>query len=576
MVVTLVVIGIASGYVEITQSRKEILDLMRIEAESLIDAITLSGENAAIAYGEIETLLEKQRQNPVPSLKRGDAESTASSQSHFEQMLSDYRRRLGVGRLIQDLGSNKEIAYLAIQDEQGIIAASKNVKSLPRISNDPFLTAVSTGDTIASRVTKFSSEEVFEVVTPFTVQGERFGLLRVGLKMDAVNHAIARTGQRAILVGLGFLVVIVVLFNFLIGQQNYQLLTQAHAKIQTYTGNILQSMADAVVAVNRDGRITVFNRAAEKLFGMAPESAIGKRCADILHGEMSLLDKTLETGAGLNDAEVRHRLDGRTITLTVTTSLIHNAVGEIDSAVAVLKDLTEKKALEENLRQREKLSAMGELASGVAHEIRNPLNSISMIAQRFIREFLPVTKQEEYQQLAKAIVVETRRVSDIIQRFLAFARPPMLNLEIADLNEVAERALTLVASEAQQKGVELHRELEFTLPKLALDRNQMEQVFLNLLQNSLHATDAGGEIVLRTYLRDNAIITEVADTGHGISKEHFGKIFDLYFTTKESGTGMGLSIVHRIVSEHGGRIEVESEVENGTRVKLIFPVNVKS
>lgn len=675
LVLSLVFLGAAAGYWELTQSRKEILELMRIEAQSLIEAMTLAGESAAVSYGEAERLLDEKLQTTGefllhlvresrqidPALEQilqqdiiffafltdrsgrqrqmlyaapaGEADTGQSrrpdpfdasriaafleplftdtlevisgfmqnhrGELHYAlalrtrapfnrqsaggngtealvlctdpQLLLDFRRRIGIGRLIQDLGNSAEVAYIALQDEQGIIAASENVRSLSRIDSDPFLQQVAARDSLSWRIHDFVGEAVFEMAQPFVVRGERFGLLRVGLNMQAVEYTIARTGQRAVLVGIGLLIVVIVLINFLVGQQNYQLLTESYTKIKTYTGNILYHMADAVVAVDRHGKITLFNRAAEKMFAVPAEEAIGKSCRHILHGRSSLLDRALAAGEGESDVEVTYRLNGRAITLSVTTTVIRNAAGEIDSAVAVLKDLTEKKALEETLRRQEKLSAMGELASGVAHEVRNPLNSISMIAQRFLREFQPRENEPEFRSLARAVVAESRRVNEIIQRFLAFARPPKLQRAPVDLNALLRDTVTLVQSEAAQKGIMLRHAFANDLPALHLDGNQMTQVFLNLLQNSLHATRRGGEIGVRTRHTDGEILVEIEDTGEGIPEKNLQRIFDLYFTTKAEGTGMGLSIAHRIVTEHGGRIHVESKVGRGTKFVIILP-----
>ncbi|MFQ5771290.1 MAG: PAS domain-containing protein, partial [bacterium] len=350
-----------------------------------------------------------------------------------QNVLLEFRRRVGIGRLIQDIGQNEEIAYIVLQDEEGIISATKNISSIVRLSRDPFLVQALSKNELISRVTQFEGQDVFEVVKPFAVQGNVFGLIRVGIKMDAAHQAVTRTVQRAAAVALGFIIIGVILFNFLVTHQNYALLTDAYAKIKTYTGNILQNMADAVVAVNQDGRITLFNRAAEKLFRKSAEKAVGRSCRDIIDNQTSLLDQTLLTGKGLRDEEVDYQINGHKTILNVTTTLLKNADGQIDSAVAVLKDLTEKKAWEERLQRQEKLTAMGELASGVAHEIRNPLNAISIIAQRLSWEFAPKDNADEYRELAQSMVSETRRVSQIIARFLEFARPPKLILQKHDI-----------------------------------------------------------------------------------------------------------------------------------------------
>lgn len=486
-------------------------------------------------------------------------------------LLLDYRKRAGIGRLIQNLGENEEIAYIVLQDDEGLISATKNITSISSLASDSLLQQVFLNSRSFSRIQDFEGEEVFEVARPFTINGEIFGLIRVALKMDVANQAVTRTIQRAVVIILGFIVLGVILFNFLMTYQNYNLLTEAYSKIQTYTGNILENMADAVVAVNRSGRITLFNRAAEKLFGRTSKNVIGHSCQDIIGEQTSLLDRTLSTGQEVRDQEVEYQLENDQATLSVTTNLLRDHQDEIDSAVAVIKDLTEKKAWEQRLRRQEKLTAMGELASGVAHEIRNPLNAISIIAQRFGWEFKPTENEQEYRDLANSIVSETQRVSSIIERFLEFARPPVLNLQRHDLPEVLRNVFTVVESEAKEQGVALKLDGSESV-ELKLDRNQMQQVFLNLLQNSLQATPAGGTIEVKIS-RDGAdAMVEVRDTGKGIPPEHLNRIFDLYFTTKENGTGMGLSICHRIVTEHAGRIEVSSEEGKGTTFKIYLPV----
>ena len=651
----LTLLGIIGGYIEITQSRRDVMELLRREGETVTDAMSVSAENAVQAYGEIETHIEKQLLNTARLLKHLEGENNLSQkaftdlmtesgvarsfyvdkkgkwlkfaypeagpvdfqkqglaqfvqplfhdnlenesgyiqdwqgQSHYaialkatEQtawvlcanpgILLDLRKRVGLGRLIQDIGQNKEIAYIVLQDEQGIIAATANVSTMSNLNNTPFLQRAMETNQLTSRVTAFEGSDIFETVKPFFVNGQTFGLIRVGLQMDAVNEAVTRTIQRAVAVAFGFIIIGVILSNFLVSNQNYNLLTEAYSKIKTYTGNILENMADAVVAVNRNGRITLFNRAAEKLFNKSSQAVTGKPCRDIIGQQTSLLDEALSTGKGIRDKEVNYELNGHKNILSVTTTLLRNNAGEIESAVAVIKDLTDKKSLEEKLRRQEKLTAMGELASGVAHEIRNPLNAISIIAQRFAAEFEPVDRKEEYRDLANSVVSATLQVSSIIEKFLKFARPPELNLHKQCLNDVVTKMVTLVESQAKEKRLQLDFVTSGRL-ELFIDCTQMEEVLLNVLQNSIQATSAGGQIRLQLYEENSNAIIRISDTGVGIPPEHLNRIFDLYFTTKNDGTGMGLSVSHRIVTEHGGRLTVSSEVGKGTTFKIILPMN---
>jgi signal transduction histidine kinase len=222
-------------------------------------------------------------------------------------------------------------------------------------------------------------------------------------------------------------------------------------------------------------------------------------------------------------------------------------------------------------QRKDRMTAMGELASGVAHEIRNPLNAIGMIVQRFEREFMPTEGVEEYRTLARTVRSEVDRVNAIIRQFLDFARPPKLYRKSVDLDMFLDETATIVASKAEAKGIALHREFGGG-GILSLDREQMKQAVLNLLINAIDATPAGGRIALRSVVGDKGVVVvEVTDTGSGIPQELRNRIFDPYFTTKEEGMGMGLSLTHRIVAEHGGSIEVESEVGKGSTFRIKVP-----
>ncbi|MDZ7261522.1 MAG: ATP-binding protein [candidate division KSB1 bacterium] len=486
--------------------------------------------------------------------------------------LLNFRKEIGVGRLMQDIGGYEGIAYIVLQDEEGIIMASKNVVRMPKLTRDPFLMKALKQQTVASRIVPYESQEVFEVVTPFIIGKESYGLFRVGLKMGHVQEANARTKRRLLIMSLALGVFGIIIFNFVMVNQNYTILNDAYRRIQTYTGNILENMADSVIAIDRHRRITVFNRAAEQLFQIPAEQALGKTCRELLKADISPLERTLESGESLKNFEMSYRIGERNAIVSLSTSVLFDNQGQVDTAIAVIKDLTEQKALEENLHRKEKLTAMGELASGVAHEIRNPLNAIGMVTQRLAREFEPRTDVEEYQQLTQMMVNEVRRINEIIQQFLRFARPPELNLTKTDVNELIQSTLTLVSAQARNKNITLEQSLQ-PVPKLFLDQSQIKQVLLNLLQNSLEATNGGGRIGIQSRYEPGELILTVADTGVGIPRENLTKIFNLYFTTKQEGTGLGLSLVHQIISQHNGRIHVESEVGQGTKVVIYLPVN---
>ena len=395
------------------------------------------------------------------------------------------------------------------------------------------------------------------------------GLLRVGLSMDAVREAERRVVRQVVAV-IGLLTGAAAVFIGLIAlRQSYALLRRAHARLESTTGNVLSGMADAVVAVDREGRITVFNRAAERLFGCAAAEAVGRRCADLVAGPPSILEDILR-GEPVTDFECQHEiLPGRRLILNVSTAPLRDEEGRIDGGVAVLHDLTERKRLEEEAQRRDRLTAMGELASGVAHEVRNPLNAIGVIAQRLKREFVPAEDAGSYRTLLDTVRAEVERVNGIVTQFLEFARPPDLSPVKADVAVLLEEAVRIVESRAREKGLSVRRAFD-GVGKAALDPDQMKQALLNLLTNALDATERG-TITVAARNGDAEVEISVSDTGCGILPEDLSRIFDLYFTTRLEGTGLGLSLVHRIVAEHGGRIHVDSEVGKGTTFTIILP-----
>jgi signal transduction histidine kinase len=263
--------------------------------------------------------------------------------------------------------------------------------------------------------------------------------------------------------------------------------------------------------------------------------------------------------------------DGKTavVITSVTTTLKHD--GTPESRTLLIKDLTEAKRLEKEVQRKEKLTAMGELASGVAHEIRNPLNAISMIAQRYEKEFIPKKNVKEYNALTRVLKKEAVRVNKIIQQFLLFARPPKIRLEKKSAKEFAQHLSVLFAPLAADKRIAFRSSVDDSM--LFIDEEQMTQALLNLLQNSLDATPEKGEIQLTIKKTGSNSELTVSDTGSGIPPGERERIFDLYYTTKSGGTGLGLGITHRIISQHGGTIDVHSEVGKGSTMIIRLPVS---
>jgi len=481
--------------------------------------------------------------------------------------LVEFRKRIGIGKLVKDLGDNTGIDYVAIQDRAGVLAATSQVKEMSSIEHDSLLVLALEQDTVLTRKVTFEGHETFEVVKRLAIEGSTVGVLRIGLSMDELRSTEERMTRRLLIISVVLVAIGALVFSAIVINQNYRVVSQRYAQIQSFTGNILENMRDAVIAIDGDSRVTIFNRQAEALFGTTANEVVGRLLPELTDSSAKCLAKVF----GTSEAEFLLECQpGRTRIVSVTRSTTAKPDGTFESRTAVIKDLTDAKNMERELQRKDKLRAMGELASGVAHEIRNPLNAISMIAQRYEREFMPRKGLKEYRSLTNVLKKESARVNNIVLQFLKFARPPKLQKSRVSANEFVAHVATLFEGQAESKGIRFSAECSH-VDTIQIDSEQMTQAILNLLQNALDATPRGGTISLNVSQLDQSVLFAVTDTGSGIPPERMNRIFDLYYTTKSDGTGMGLGITQQIVSQHQGRIDVTSELNQGTTFVITIP-----
>jgi signal transduction histidine kinase len=224
---------------------------------------------------------------------------------------------------------------------------------------------------------------------------------------------------------------------------------------------------------------------------------------------------------------------------------------------------------EEQLRRADRLSALGELSAGMAHEIRNPLGSIKGAVEILKDDYSPEEAKYEFIEI---LLKETDRLNRIVQEFLGFARPKLPEFQRADVNEAIESVLTLTAHEARKAGITVSRRLDPSIGKRSIDAGLLNQAFLNLILNAIQAMPEGGVLTVESGIRDDRLEIKISDTGVGISEENRKKLFTPFFTTKKNGTGLGLAIVHRIIENHRGSIDVASEPGKGTTFTVRIPI----
>ena len=355
-----------------------------------------------------------------------------------------------------------------------------------------------------------------------------------------------------------------------------------------YLENIVQSSVDAIVTTDPKGRITFLNRAFEEMVGRSRENIIGLPIHQFylngLHEARKIMAILREKGSLKNYETKVVKKDG-TVSILTSASLLQDESGQIIGTLGVFKDLTEKRKLEEELIKTQahlievgKLRALGELVAGVAHEVNNPL----MAADAFlhvIRENLG--KEDENQKRLELIQRCNERIAKIINHLLHFSRQSKFAFRKVDINEPIENALMITGQQLLNHGIRLIKNFSSNLPKIWGDANQLEQVFLNLISNAKDAmekNDRKRELTITTSLRhqngSNDVEIVVRDTGTGILEDNVEKIFEPFFSTKQvgRGTGLGLSICYGIIEAHGGRIEVESKLEEGTTFRVVLPV----
>ncbi|HXF49751.1 MAG TPA: ATP-binding protein [Verrucomicrobiae bacterium] len=483
-----------------------------------------------------------------------------------QTFMKNFQHEVGIGYLVQKIAASPGVAYVVLQSPEGIILASRDVSRMTSIPGEPFLENALSSPHLATRLTDFEGNQVFEAVHSFSAPDFPTSLFRVGLSLEGFQSISASFRYQIIFFSALLFLLGLVAYGYFASTESVKTLETSFSRLKETTDKILEDMDAAVVVVDAQGKIGLANRQAEKLLGVTENDKT--RYADVFRNDELVLADVLKNRRPKSGWQLQR---GEQLLLG-SSSPLFGLNGELEGAVAVISDLTRTKKLEEEAKKSERLALLGNLAAGVAHEIRNPLNTISIAAQRLKNEFSVTSDQAEFERFVAAVETEARRINQSISEFLGLVRSEKLQKIKTKWSNFWNELITAAQLEGNPKRIKVEADTAVDI-ELEIDASQLKRALFNLVRNGCEATPEGGQLTLknRTVPSENRLEITVQDDGPGIPADVLAKIFDPYFTTKAAGTGLGLAIAHRIITEHNGKIEVQTAPGKGT----IFTVNLR-
>lgn len=338
-------------------------------------------------------------------------------------------------------------------------------------------------------------------------------------------------------------------------------------RAQNYNEIILASINAGIVAVNMEGKIVSVNATASKIFKFSKD-VLDKHFSEVFPTNNEIIDLFSNCLRGQESKEIKTKLLGsQEVQLMANTSVLYDAHHQVVGAVLSCRDVTARMRLEEQMRRQERLASLGKLVTGVAHEIKNPLTSISGYIQFWLKSKSPTVKS------LNTIYREVRRLDSIVNKLLFFARPTHSVQKMLSINQLVSKVLNFF-EETHSESISILFQAQDHLPNVYIDPDQVEQVLMNIIYNGVQAMPGGGEIEVKTGFSatDGMVYVDIQDTGCGIPEELLEKIFDPFFSTRAKGTGLGLTIADEIIRAQGGKIEIKSQLGVGTGVHILLPI----
>ena len=524
-------------------------------------------------------------------------------------MIGMHRGGFQLQQLLTETAHQPDIIYLFVADSSGKILAHNDLEKVgTQVEKDLDPAGIVQTDSLHWRqVTGPDGNRVFEVFRKFTPTRRPMGRMHssmmmgrgfeqqqnqrrrlpgpldesaraifVGLDMTPIIEAQDADIRHAVIMGVVLLLVGFAGIALIFLVQSNRVTKASLTRIKAFSDNVVENMPIGLIALDDHHRVAACNHIAESVLQLSVPNVMGKNADQMLPARLCEVVKRFDEPDHVIEEEIDCTIaDGSVVPLEIGASILQDANGVFLGYILLFKDLTEVRSLRREIARNQRLASVGRLAAGVAHEIRNPLSSIKGFATYF-KERYPDAPQD--QKTANIMIAEVDRLNRVVGQLLEFARPVPVSPKSTSLQELVDDSVRLIEQKAKEKQITVKTLNSVKVDKAVIDPDRINQVLLNLYLNAIESMESGGElgVELSADEENHRIEIRVSDTGCGIPGEHLSRIFDPYFTTKSTGTGLGLAVAHNIMEAMGGKIKISSQPGKGTTFCIAIPISDNS
>ena len=532
------------------------------------------------------THFQRQKQQAIELLVEKGATLIRSFEAGLRSPMGMKIETFGLQKLLMETAQQPDIDYIIVTDNEGnILADSDPAQVGNKYGMDLGIGALALSRDIRWRqVANPQGAGTFEVYRGFFPQ-ERFAedskpelsmpksiktgnmIIFVGLNMGAIEKTDSEDTRKTIIIAVILLLISSLAIISLFLAQAYLLTRTSLSRVTIFSEALVKNMPIGLIAMDEQGKIATCNEKAQAVLKASCSDSLGREALTLLPAPLQKILAELPASGGFleRDIQLTSAQGKEQIWEAIAAGLMDEGIPA--GRILLLRDVTNIRQLENEVTRSRHLNSIGSLAAGVAHEIRNPLSSIKGFAV-YLKERLAGNKEDE--ETADIMIAETERLNRVIGQLLEFARPLALKKEKVQFVDLVQHTIKLIAADAKKNKISVEIDAAEEMPLVEVDPDKIKQVLLNIFLNCLAAMKDGGKLTIELALKTDNLNVIISDNGAGINESDLPKIYDPYFTSKPAGTGLGLTVVQKIMEAHGGRINVESTIGLGTKVFLFF------